>query len=121
MVENVGVSEDGVVYIDTEDGLKRLVGNTKLYVKLLNKFKVEADLEGILSALRGGDYEDAQVKAHTLKGIAANLSLKELFLQTQKLEAQIKNKSVDPEMPGTIRACYGETVQYVDKVTARYG
>jgi HPt (histidine-containing phosphotransfer) domain-containing protein len=121
MADTIGISETGVVYVDLEEGLKRVINNTKLYVRLLGKFKADADLEGILSTLEGGDYENAQIKAHTLKGIAANLSLKELFKHTLELETQIKQKSVAPEVPGAIRECYGETVKYVDKVITQYG
>ncbi|MDR1374523.1 MAG: Hpt domain-containing protein, partial [Treponema sp.] len=66
-------------------------------------------------------YEGAQVKAHTLKGIAANLSLSELYRQTLDMETRIKAKSVDPSVPAAIRRCFSETVNYVDKVIAQYG
>jgi HPt (histidine-containing phosphotransfer) domain-containing protein len=121
MADTIGIAENGTVYIDLEEGLKRVVNNAKLYVKLLVKFKTDADLEGIFDSLQGGNYENAQVKAHTLKGIAANLSFKELFKQTLELETQIKQKAVDPALPGAVRQCFNETVQYVDKVIAHYG
>jgi HPt (histidine-containing phosphotransfer) domain-containing protein len=121
MADNTGTSGDGIVYVNLEEGLKRVMNNAKLYVKLLTKFKSDAGLEGVLSDLEAGNYEGAQVKAHTLKGIAANLSLSELYRQTLDMETQIKAGSVDPSVPGAIRQCFSETVQYVDKVIAQYG
>lgn len=120
-MDNIGISGQGVVFVDLDEGLKRVMGNTKLYVKLLNKFKDTADLESILAGVEAQEYEKAQVAAHTLKGIAANLSLKELFIQSQAIEAQIKNKSVNPEVSESLRSCYNETIQYVNKVIAQYG
>jgi HPt (histidine-containing phosphotransfer) domain-containing protein len=121
MADSIGTSDNGVVYINLEEGLNRVMNNTKLYVKLLTKFKSDADLEGALSDLEAGDYEGAQIKAHTLKGIAANLSLSELYRRTLDMETQIKAKSVDPSVPAAIRQCFGETVNYVDKVITQYG
>ncbi|MDR2186031.1 MAG: Hpt domain-containing protein [Treponema sp.] len=121
MADSTGTSDNGVVYVDLEEGLKRIMHNTKLYVRLLTKFKSDADLEGALADLAAGNYEGAQVKAHTLKGIAANLSLSELYRQTLDMETQIKAGSVDPSVPAAIRHCFSETVRYVDKVIAQYG
>jgi HPt (histidine-containing phosphotransfer) domain-containing protein len=121
MADNTGTSDDGIVYVDLEEGLKRVMHNAKLYVKLLTKFKSDADLEGALGDLEAGNYEAAQVKAHTLKGIAANLSLSELYRQTLDMETQLKAGSVAPQVPAAIRRCFSETVRYVDKVIAQYG
>ena len=64
-----------VILIDIEDGVKRVMNNRKLYVKLLNKFKDGTNLNDLESGLAAGDMEKAQTAAHTIKGLAANLSL----------------------------------------------
>jgi HPt (histidine-containing phosphotransfer) domain-containing protein len=123
MAENNGNSGtlEGVVYINQQEGLGRVLNNAKLYVKLLNKFKTDTNGDELLETLRGGDYEKAQVQAHTIKGIAANLSFSELFKQSLELEAQIKARAVDPERVESFKRCFNETLAAVDKVIAQYG
>ena len=78
-----------VIYINAEEGKKRVMNNVKLYVKLLTKFKSDTNLEELYSFVETQDWEKAQVSAHTIKGVAANLSLIELFNQSLDMETQI--------------------------------
>ena len=107
---------DDVVFINVEDGLKRVMNNTKLYVRLLTKFKADTSLDELVSALEAGDMEKAQVAAHTLKGLAANLSLMELFKQSLELETQIKAKSVNPDQITVLKDTFTQTLTEIDKV-----
>jgi HPt (histidine-containing phosphotransfer) domain-containing protein len=109
-----------VVYVDAEDGKKRVMNNTKLYVRLLGKFKDETKLEPVFAAVAAGRYEEAQGLAHTLKGVTANLSLKELNLRVQELEAQIKTQAVSNETVEAVTSCFAETLDRIDKVMADY-
>jgi PAS domain S-box-containing protein len=61
--------------LDSADGLRRVGGNSKLYVKLLRQFATQqADTVGqIRAALATNDTESATRLAHTLKGVAGNL------------------------------------------------
>jgi HPt (histidine-containing phosphotransfer) domain-containing protein len=119
MIENGAGS--GIAYIDTEEGLKRIMGNTKLYVKLLQKFKADPSLGALLEAVRGADYEKARGLVHAIKGIAANLSLPELYKQSVEFEAQIKNGAVGPGVPEAFQRCFEETIGRIDKVIEKYG
>jgi HPt (histidine-containing phosphotransfer) domain-containing protein len=110
-----------VVYINFDEGLKRVMNNTKLYVRLLAKFRAGTRLDELSTRLEAGDYEKAQVEAHTIKGIAANLSLTEFFEKIRDLESQIKEKAVQPGALDTVKAVFGETLKKVDEVTAQYG
>ena len=112
---------DNVVYIDFADGLKRVVNNTKLYVKLLDKFKNENKLDGLEAAIREGNMEKARNAAHTLKGVAANLSLTELYKQSLALETQIKSGAADPAQLNTVKTVFTRTLQEIDKVIAENG
>jgi HPt (histidine-containing phosphotransfer) domain-containing protein len=111
---------DDVVYIEVADGIKRVMNNSKLYVKLLTKFKDDKNLEELDKALAAGDLQKAQASAHTLKGLAANLSLVELFNQSLELETQIKAGSVNPEQVETVKNVYTRTLAETDKVIAQY-
>jgi two-component system sensor histidine kinase/response regulator len=61
--------------LDRADGLRRVGGNNRLYVKLLRQFAAQqADAVGqVRAALATNDVESATRLAHTLKGVAGNL------------------------------------------------
>ena len=112
---------DAIVYIDIADGVKRVMNNAKLYFKLLAKFKEETNLDDLEAALAAGEMEKAQNASHTLKGVAGNLSLAELFKQCLELENQIKAKAPSPEQIETVRNVFAATMQEVDRVVAEQG
>jgi HPt (histidine-containing phosphotransfer) domain-containing protein len=112
---------DEKIYINVEEGLGRVLNNSKLYVRLLGKFKADPNLADLCDCLAAGDLEKARVCAHTLKGLAANLSLTELFERTRDLESGIKEGSVPDGAADALRAVYGETIKKADEVIAQYG
>jgi HPt (histidine-containing phosphotransfer) domain-containing protein len=112
---------DDVVLIDVADGSKRVMNNTKLYAKLLGKFKDDSNLKDLESALASGDMEKAKSAVHTLKGLAANLSLTELHKQSVEQESQIKAGSVNPAQLTILKDVFAKTLTEVDKVIAQYG
>ena len=107
-----------IVYVDQEDGKKRVLNNAKLYAKLLGKFKNDTTLDPVFAALEAGNYEEAQGLAHTIKGVTANLSIKDLNEKVVELEAQIKAKSVDPQIIEAVKASFAATMPEVEKVIA---
>jgi two-component system sensor histidine kinase/response regulator len=78
--------------IDVPAALKRLMGNRRLFDKLLHDFAVNnADLiVKIRSEIDRGDFEAAQHLVHTLKGTAGNLSMTEVFTISQGLETSLR-------------------------------
>jgi histidine phosphotransfer protein HptB len=112
---------DNIVYVDMADGVKRVMNNTKLYVKLLAKFRDDTKADDIETALAAGDMEKARNAVHTLKGVAANLSLMELFKQSLELETQIKAGTVNPDQLETVKTVFTATIQEVNKVIAENG
>ena len=66
--------------IDIVSGLQRVVGNDKLYLKILLKFRDSQmnAVDEIRAALAAGDGELAQRLAHTVKGVAGNLGANDL-------------------------------------------
>ena len=107
-----------VVYINDAEGKKRVLNNGKLYAKLLTKFKTETKIDGLISAVEDQDWNNAQTAAHTIKGLAANLSLTELFNQFLDIETQIKGKSVKSETLENLKTCFAETLVAIDRVIA---
>ena len=109
-----------LVYINEEEGKKRVVNNGKLYAKLLTKFKTDTNLNDLIAFAETQDWENAKAAAHTIKGIAANLSLTELFNQSLDVETQVKGGALKPESLENLKACFAETVVQVEKVIANY-
>ena len=84
--------------LDTKDGLSRVAGNQKLYVKLLRQFNEQqaATVGQITDALIEGDVPLAERLAHTLKGVAGNIGAKEVQSAAGAVEKMIRDKA-DPE------------------------
>jgi HPt (histidine-containing phosphotransfer) domain-containing protein len=110
-----------VVYVNFEEGSKRVMNNTKLYIKLLTKFRTENNLNELSQALSAGDMEKAQAAVHTIKGLAANLSLTELFEQARNFESRIKEQNVPAGGFDIVQNAFNETLKEVDKVIAEHG
>jgi two-component system sensor histidine kinase/response regulator len=81
--------------LDTIDGLTRVAGNRKLYLKLLRQFLEQnraVDIQ-ISTALAQGDVALAERLAHTLKGVAGNIGAKPIHAAAGKVEKLIREKS----------------------------
>jgi PAS domain S-box-containing protein len=81
--------------LDTADGLTRVAGNQKLYVKILRQF---AEQQGpavgqIADALSRGDAALAERLAHTLKGVAGNIGAKPVQMVSGDLEKLIRERA----------------------------
>lgn len=62
-----------------DEGLERCMNNVGLYEKLLKKVPQNIEKLEVLSYFGSGDYETTLMNAHTIKGVAGNLSLTPLF------------------------------------------
>jgi len=111
---------DDVIYVNAAEGAKRVMNNTKLYAKLLVKFKEDPSLRQIDEALAEKDMEKARSAAHTLKGLAANLSLLELFKQVAELESQIKAGSAEDSQLELVKSVNEQTLTEIEKVITQY-
>jgi signal transduction histidine kinase/CheY-like chemotaxis protein/HPt (histidine-containing phosphotransfer) domain-containing protein/methyl-accepting chemotaxis protein len=78
--------------IDIADGLRRVAGNRRLHRSLLEQFaaKQAAADRRITEALDAGDRDLAARTAHTLKGIAGNLSISLVTSAAAKVENAIR-------------------------------
>jgi len=110
----------GIVYINEEEGKKRLMDNSRLYAKILAKFAAGTNLDDILAFCAGRDWEKAAAAAHAVKGIAANLSLTELYNQSLDVETQLKGGALEPASLENLKACFAETLTQAEKVIAKY-
>ena len=81
--------------LDTKDGLTRVGGNRKLYLKLLRQFIEQQGPASklIAEALKANDWTLAERLSHTVKGVAGNLGARELQQVSHTLEKAISTKS----------------------------
>ena len=87
--------------INHADGLKRVVGNKRLYRDLLAQFAAKQDDAAvrISAALESGDFKLAERIAHTVKGVAGNLGIGQVFAAAEKLERAIHDaEAVEPAL-----------------------
>jgi two-component system sensor histidine kinase/response regulator len=91
--------------LDTKDGLGRVAGNQKLYLKLLRQFVEQQGLSvtEIGTALAKGDTALAERLAHTLKGVAGNIGAKAVQNAAGALEKFIRERGRAEEMPSAMR------------------
>jgi HPt (histidine-containing phosphotransfer) domain-containing protein len=76
-------------------GLTRLMGNKRLYRKLLVDFgtKYTETAREIREAVDANDFEQAHSLVHNLKGLAGNLEAKDLQVATVEMEKLVKGQS----------------------------
>ncbi|MGC3961640.1 MAG: response regulator [Verrucomicrobiota bacterium] len=97
-------SNDGglpvIAGLDTADGLSRVAGNRKLYLKLLRQFVEQQGpaLTQITEAMSKGDVATAERLAHTLKGVAGNIGAKSVHSTAAILEKVIRSKAPPAEV-----------------------
>lgn len=70
---------------DVPAALNRLLDDAQLYERCVTAFTQDAGFAALQKAIADADYNEAFVQAHTLKGVAANLSLTPLLLAVSDL------------------------------------
>ena len=108
--------------IDLADGLKRLGGNRKLYLKLLKDFanKYGMVVKEIENAIQSGNLLAAKNIAHTVKGTAGNLSVTGAQQAALELEEAITKNDAEnyklclSRLAGEMRIV-GESLKKIDQ------
>ena len=104
-----------IVGLDTKDGLTRVAGNRKLYLKLLRQFveQQEPASAQIADALARHDMPLAERLAHTVKGVAGSLGASGVQQAAGKLEKAIVARTLPAELAPVLqefRATLGDFV-----------
>lgn len=104
--------------IDIDDLMNRLVGNYSMIERFLKRFPTDESFHKLQKFLDEGDCEEAFRACHTLKGLCANLSMKELWKtvgeQVEFLRAGelVKAKNVMPK----VSEMYYKMVEDIKKI-----
>lgn len=75
---------------DLQAALRRLGGMETLYERLINKFLDDRTFEELKSAMEAGDFPMIETKAHTLKGISANLGFETLSQKSDEIVKAVR-------------------------------
>ena len=102
--------------VDINDALKRVGGNMDLYKRLLNTFTGGDHINPLEEALSTGAIEDASRLAHTLKGVASNLSLIKLTAVATELEHKIKSGMDHSACLNELKQAYYDTSQAIAEI-----
>ncbi len=83
--------------LDISSGVKRVQGNTGLYVRLLKDFQRDfSDSSARMEVfMAGGENDEFRRSAHAIKGVAANIGAEVLHLAARDLEAALKQETGD--------------------------
>lgn len=89
-------------------------------VRFLGKFLNDKTFDTLCAALEAGNQEEAFRGAHTLKGVAQNLSMTRLYLSSEKLTEHLRAGSCQgsEELMAQVDADYHEAVSAVRSLDA---
>ena len=104
-------------YIDINDALKRIGGSMDLYKRLLKRFVDGTQVAELGTAFQEGNKDEASRLAHTVKGVAANLSLIKLRDISAELEQIIKSDSDHTAKLAEFDLVYAETAKMIAEIT----
>jgi two-component system, sensor histidine kinase and response regulator len=95
--------------LDAQDGLTRVAGNRKLYVKLLRQFVEQqgSALEQVAAAVVKGEVALAERLAHTLKGVAGNIGAKRVQATAGLVEKLIRENAASAELEAARKSAAG--------------
>ena len=108
--------------VTVEDALARMANRKPLYARLLGNFLADPRENELIAAIEGRDLDAAVMAAHTVKGMASNLSLTRLHKCAEALEGMFKQAKTDGDSGVFDSACAAEVRQVfrdtVDAVAA---
>ncbi len=98
LVHELGL--DTITTLAVEKGLKNTMGKQALYVSLLKKFvSTESSFaQRMQKALSSHDMATAELLAHTLKSVAAQIGAEEIRALAQQLEQAIRERKALPQV-----------------------
>lgn len=104
--------------IDYNAALTRFGGSEAIYQRFLKRFLQENTYNELQQAWEKGDYEEVEKKAHTLKGVAGNLSLENLFSISNELVQTIRNKQYEntQEIYQRLQEDYKHTITVIENI-----
>lgn len=99
--------------INVDSAMARFLNNAALMEKFLRRFPNDSNYSLLCQAMAQGDADAAFTAAHTLKGVAGNLSLDRLFAATSAVVESLRGKDLamaEQQMP-PLHQAYREVIE----------
>ena len=99
----------GIIGLDVNNGLRRVLGKKSLYLSMLGKFVAGQKMvtTNIIKELESNNWDVAMRLAHTLKGVSGNIGATNLQHLAEKLEIAIKERSPRKEVDDRVNQLVG--------------
>ena len=103
-------------YLDADKALERIRGNAKLFKLLLSTFLRDTSVQfaQLKGEIEADDRAAAAKSVHTIKGVAANLSMMKLYELSPALEALLKTDAYTTESFAIYSSAYEKTLDAVN-------
>ena len=98
--------------VDVDEVMERFMGNEALMMKFLLRFSQDENFAKLKQAMVQEDVQAAFEAAHTLKGVAGNLSMKTFFHQVSDIVEELRSGKLaeaEAKMPD-LEAVYERTL-----------
>lgn len=89
------VNAENLPVIDHADAMKRFDGDKAFFIRLAAKYPNDTSFADLEEALAKGNTEAAYHAAHTLKGVAGNLSFAQLFCLASATSDSLHSNRMD--------------------------
>ncbi|MBD3266095.1 response regulator, partial [bacterium] len=113
---------DWVDGLDIQNGVERMGGSAKAYLKLLEKFQSNSAnaVKEIRETLADKDMHTAERLAHTLKGVSGNIGARELQEASLRLETALKEipEDTNEALLGDVESKLHVVMQSIDSLLA---
>ena len=86
--------------MDVKDTMSRFMGDEQLFELCFKQFSQDKGFAELGEALAAKDYDTAFRTAHSLKGVAGNLGLKNLFAMISELVETLRTKNYAADLDG---------------------
>lgn len=108
--------------IDIKSAKERFLGNYQLFAKFLYQFPDKTLFSDLEKAYNSGDAKSAFEYAHTLKGVAGNLSLKMICTPLFEVVETLRVGNLpEKEEWDKLSLAYTETIDYILKLKSEDG
>jgi two-component system sensor histidine kinase/response regulator len=110
-----------VAGLNTKEGLSRVGGNRKLYVKLLQQFLAyQNSPDEIANALKSNDWQSAERLAHTVKGVAGSIGVPAIQQAAAVLESAFRARTTSNELEGMQKEFAAVLTDFLTRLRAKF-
>ena len=94
--------------------MARFMNNETMYLKFLNMFFKDENLDKLSEAIKNNDLDSAFEAAHTLKGVVANMGLTPMYNAVNTMVEPLRVRKEDPEYPAMLEKIQAEYARVLE-------